>query len=158
MQWITILNGKTGHPLDMWTASSTAFTSLIFVVNFNLFTRIGYITWLHAMSILLTSITPYLVYMWIGNFMSPEWSLTHNAIMEAHKSPTFYLKVGICIGICFLGDYAIECYDVLIKTSPINFLRILVNRKLDLDDGQNLQQFNKLVDEEERKYRQKMSI
>ena len=149
MQWITILNGKTGYPLDMWTASSTAFTSLIFVVNFNLYTRLGYITWLHAMAILLLSITPYLIYMWIGNFMSPEWSQTHNAIMEAHKSPTFYLKVGICIGICFLVDYAIECYDVLIKPSPINFLRILVNRNIELNDGQNREQFNLLVEEEE---------
>jgi len=60
----------------MWTASVTAFTALIFVVHFNLFTRMPYVTWYHIISIVASSILPYLGYMWLSNFISAEISNT----------------------------------------------------------------------------------
>lgn len=60
----------------MWTASVTAFTALMFVVNFNLFTRMPYITWLHVGGMVFTAIGPYFVFMWIGNYVSADISKT----------------------------------------------------------------------------------
>ena len=73
---VSIMHGDTGYAPEMWTASVTAFTALIFVIHFNLFTRMRYITYLHVCSIVLWSILPYIIYMWASNYMSPELSNT----------------------------------------------------------------------------------
>ena len=70
----TIPSSENGYAGEMWQSSVTAFTALIFVVHFNLFTRMKYITWLHSLSIFGLSILPYLTYMWIGNYLPPSIS------------------------------------------------------------------------------------
>jgi len=71
-----IIQGETGFPPDMWTASVTTFTALIFVVNFNLFTRLKYLTVAHFIAIVLCSLLPYLLYMWLSNYMSADFANT----------------------------------------------------------------------------------
>lgn len=71
-QWTQV--SGTGNPYDMWSASATTFTALIFVVHFNVFTRMKYITIVHWMSVVGTSIGAYLVYMWISNYLPEELS------------------------------------------------------------------------------------
>ena len=88
----------------MWTASFTCFTALIFVVNFNMVTRINYFTQMHAFTLLICSLLPYEVYMWVSNYMSPEVSKVQFAVMEAHLSPIFYLRVAACLAICLSLD------------------------------------------------------
>ena len=104
-----ILDPASGQSVDMWTCSVTAFTALIFVVNFNLFTRMSYITNLHGLTIFVASILPYLLYMWISNILPGQYSKTESAVLKAHQSPGFYLTTLLITAITFLTDYAIHC-------------------------------------------------
>ena len=123
-----------GYPIDMWQASVTAFTALILVVHFNLFTRLKYITWLHALAIFGLSIIPYLTYMWIGNYLSADISQTQYAVLTAHKTLIFYIKIACCIAWTFMLDYALDCWAILINENPTDYLRLLVNKGLNVDD------------------------
>ena len=107
----------------MWTSSVAAFTALILVVHFNLYTRLPYMTWYHALAIFGLSIGPYLIYMWSSNYLPAEISNTQYAVLEAHRSPIFYLKIFCCVMASFIVDYAISSYQVLVRTSPSDFLR-----------------------------------
>ena len=46
----------------MWVVSVTAFTAIVFVTHFNLFTRLNYMTYVHAIAIFGCSIGLYLVF------------------------------------------------------------------------------------------------
>ena len=137
----------------MWTSSVTAFTALMFVVHFNLITRMKYITWVHIVSICLCSILPYLIYMWLSNWISPDISNTQFAVSEAHASPMFYLRIACCIGATFFRDYAVECWNVCITQNPADFLLSIIKSKKSIEDPVNLDRFNQLVEIEDNKAR-----
>ena len=151
-----ILNAETGYPDDMWTSSVTAFTALIFVVHFNLYTRIKYFTWVHVFSVLGASISPYLIYMWIGNYLPADISPTQFAVEEAHKSSIFYIKIMFCIGTCFILDYGISCWKIIIKENPTDYLRTLISKNLSIGSKVYREHFDMLVLRDELKNRRKM--
>ena len=141
----------------MWTSSVSAFTALIFVVHFNLVTRMYYITKVHLLVIFVCSIFPYLGYMWLSNYLSADSSQTQNAVLEAHRSPDFYLTVLCSIGVTFLLDYAVTCYMIVINPSPTAFLRQLVAKGASVEESGNMTHFKQLVDIEKQKARKKSS-
>ena len=141
----------------MGTASVTSFTALIFVVHFNLLTRMKYITLIHGVAIMFTAILPYLVYMWISNYISPDISDVTSAVLQAHRSPTFYLRVAACIAFSFSLDYAWECWIVIIRGNPTDFLRGLINQGKSIEDPVNRAKFNYLCEIEDDKARLKLS-
>lgn len=137
----------------MWTSSVTAFTAIIFVVHFNLFTRMKYITIHHAISIFACSMLPYMIYMWMSNYLPANFSQTKNAVLEAHYASNFYLKIACTIGATFMLDYAFECYMVLIVQDPTEYLRLLVSQGKTTEDPANMEHFKSLVEREDLKNR-----
>jgi len=91
----------------------TAFTALMFIVNANLLIRSRYLTWIHLFHVTVGALIIYFVYIWIGNYL--EISQTRFAVLEAHKSPTFYLTIGCCLAFTVSVDFALEAYRVLIR-------------------------------------------
>ena len=153
----SISNADFGCTVDKWEASVTAFTALIFVVHFNLYTRMKYITWLHALSIFALSILPYIIYMWIGNYLPDSISQTRFAVMQAHKTLIFYVKIACCIAWSFGVDYALDCWAVLITENPTDYLRYLLYKGLSITNKANKSHFNALVNREEAAARVKNS-
>ena len=151
------LHQNTGFPPDMATASVTSFTALIFVVHFNLLTRMKYITLLHGVAIMFTAILPYLVYMWISNYVSPDISDVNSAVLQVHRSPTFYLRVAACIAFSFSLDYAWECWIVIIRGNPTDYLRGIINQGKSVEDPVNRAKFDYLCEIEDDKARLKLS-
>lgn len=76
-----------GQLADMWVLSVTAFTAIVFVTHFNLYTRLNYMTKYHAYAIFGCSIGAYLVFM----LFSQRYFKTQRAVFEALKSTQFYL-------------------------------------------------------------------
>ena len=97
-----VLNADKGYATDLWTSSVCAFTSLVFIVNFNLLIRIKYITYLHALSFVIVSLGLYMIFMWFTNYVYFGW--TQYSIYEAHNSILFYLNLALCIGSCLSID------------------------------------------------------
>ena len=120
-----ILNASKGYSTDLWTGSIAAFTSLVFTVNLNLIIRMKYLTYLHALSILVVSYFSYLGFMWFTNFVDFGW--TQYSVFEAHNSNVFYLTIALTSGSCFALDYFYESYNVLLKTTPASFLRLIIS-------------------------------
>ena len=152
-----ISSHSMGYPADMWSTSVTASTALVLVVHFNLFTRMKYMTYLHAVSIFGLSILSYLTYMWIYNYLPPSISQIQFVVIEAHKNLIFYLKITCCIAMTFLLDYALDCWAILIVENPTDYLRSLIYKGQTPDDPINRNHFNALVDREEAQARIKMS-
>ena len=127
---------------DMWAMSVAAFTALIFVVHFNLITRMSYITWLHIVSIFGASIIPYLIYMWISNYLPPEVSRTEHAVEQVHQSPLLYLQIACIIGICFFVDFAIHSYNTVLRPTPIDLLKSIINKGQSILNPEKRAQFD----------------
>jgi hypothetical protein len=125
-----ILNSESGYSTDLWTSSVATFTALVATVNFNLLLRMKFVTMYHMLSFLVVSITCYIGFMWFTNFFDFGW--TQFSVLEAHLSPIFYLSIFFTTGFCFLLDYLYECYWVLIKTSPVSFLRRVISQNLSI--------------------------
>ena len=141
----------------MWTTSVTASTALVFVIHFNLFSRMKYITWVHAVGIFGLSLFPYLVYMWISNYLPADMSQIQYAVVVAHKTSVFYLKIMCIIAITFLVDYGLDCWAILITENPTDYLRSLIYKGYSVEVPFNRSHFNALVDREEAQARIKMS-
>ena len=121
-----ILSPSKGYSTDLWTGSVAAFTSLVFTVNLNLIIRMKYLTYLHAISILVVSYFSYLGFMWFTNFVDFGW--TQHSVLTAHESAVYYMTIALTCGTCFILDYFYESYVVLINTSPASFLRLVINK------------------------------
>ena len=78
-------------------------------------------------------------------------------MLEAHRSPDFYLTVLCSIGVTFLLDYAVTCYMIVINPSPTAFLRQLVAKGASVEEFSNMTHFKQLVDIEKQKARKKSS-
>ena len=83
--------------------------------------RTQYLTKLHALCFGVISILAYLCFMWLTNFTEYAW--TQFAVEQAHTSPVFYFNLTITVGFCLALDLLLQSYMVLLKTSPIAFLR-----------------------------------
>ena len=59
--------------------------------------------------------------MWLTNFTEYTW--TQYAVEEAHISSIFYLNLTLTVGFCLVLDIALASYSVLLKTTPVSFLR-----------------------------------
>jgi len=125
-----ILNPEQGYSTDLWTSSVATFTALVSTVNFNLLLRMKFTTVYHFLSFLFISVLCYISFMWFTNFFDFGW--TQFSVLQAHLSPIFYLSIFCTVGTCFMLDYLNECYWVLIKTSPVSFLRRIVSQKLSI--------------------------
>ena len=77
--------------------------------------------------------------------------------MEAHKTLIFYMKIACCIAMSFFVDYALDCWNILIKENPTDYLRILINKGVNVDDKRYQNHFNALVEREEAQAKVKMS-
>ena len=126
------------------------------VVTFNLVMRTRFFTWIHAVSII-GSLLSYIIYMWIGNFLSADISRTHHAVEQVHLSPIFYLRIACCIAATFCFDYAVECWRVCITENPTDFLRCLINRGESIENPENRDKFQQLVAIEDDKARERLS-
>ena len=120
-QYGAVLNAIEGYSSDLWTSSVCAFTALVFTVNINLVVRTQYLTKLHALCFGICSLTAYMSFMWLTNFTEYTW--TQYAVEEAHISSIFYLNLTLTVGLCLVLDIALASYSVLLKTTPVSFLR-----------------------------------
>ena len=134
-----MLNAGEGYSTDLWTSSVCAFTALVVTVNVNLLFRIKYFTKLHLVCFLLCSFSFYIGFMWATNYTQYAW--TQHAVYEAHVSLQFYFILAVTIGFCLALDMLLESYKVLIKTSPTDFLRLVVSRKQSIYTPDNKARF-----------------
>ena len=58
---------------DQYTMSLASFTSLVLVVNLNLMVNSRYITFINVLSVVLTSIVPYFLFVWKSNYIQGSW-------------------------------------------------------------------------------------
>lgn len=58
---------------DQYTMSLASFTSLVLVVNLNLLVNSKYITLINMLSVFLTSILPYFLFVWKSNYIQGSW-------------------------------------------------------------------------------------
>ena len=77
--------------------------------------------------------------------------------MAAHKTLIFYVKIACCIAWTFMLDYALDCWAILIKQNPTDYLRMLISNKKSINDPAAKTRFNALVDREEALAREKMT-
>ena len=84
-----------------------------------------YFTGYSWLAILGLSIGIYYAFMWACNWLTP--SNTYATILEMHKSPLYYLTVGLCVMICFAVDLFLTGVSFNILTSPSDYLRSVVS-------------------------------
>lgn len=98
--------------------------------------QMRYFTWYSWLAILGLSIGIYYAFMWACNWLSP--SKTYATILEMHKSPLYYLTVGLCVMICFAVDLFLKGVSFNILTSPSDYLRSVVSSgsRFLTDDGE----------------------
>jgi hypothetical protein len=82
--------------------SITSFTPIIIVVNAKLLLESRAFTAIQGVLMAGTSIGLYLAWMWVSNSMIEA---VHGTILQAHKSPLFYLSIILVCGICFTLDF-----------------------------------------------------
>ena len=142
-----IFDPETGQTADHWAASVTCFTALVLVVHFNLLTRMHHFTILHMAVVTFGASFIYLLYMWVGNYA--DYSQTQHVVLKLHKTFIFYLVIACCLAWSFSLDLAVECYRVLIRQTPSDFLRSKVAQRQPLDEL-SYAQFKQLVNREEK--------
>ena len=94
-----------------------SFTIVILVVTIKLCTHTKFFSGLFIFSILITSVIPYIGYMWISNFLPSLDSIYTNYIngtaeMYWTKADTYFLTIFFCCFI-FALDYAIVYIDYM---------------------------------------------
>ena len=94
-------------------------------MNFKLMVQMRYFTGYSWLAILGLSIGIYYAFMWACNWLSP--SNTYATILEMHKSPLYYLIIGLCVMGCFGVDLFFTGVDFNILTSPSDFLRQVIS-------------------------------
>lgn len=52
--------------------------------------------------------------------------------MEMHRSPLYYLTIGLCVMLCFSVDLFLRGFFFNVLVSPSDFLRNIVSEKLSL--------------------------
>lgn len=117
--------------------------------------RMNYFTIFHFLSLLVISISLYLIFMWASNFLNLGW--TQYAVLASHQAPIFYLIMSFTIGTCVLLDYCLLSYRILIKTTPISFLRLIVSQKESIETESNRARFMAILSEIEKKAQLKES-
>jgi hypothetical protein len=68
----------------------------------------------------ITSFGWYFAYMWYSNSKTEELNW---AVLNAHRSPLFYLIIFLCAGMCFIIDHAAESFQFLANPTPSQYLR-----------------------------------
>lgn len=104
---------------------------------------IRFYTIFNFIAIFLFSLCIYFAYIWITNILS--FSHTIYTINILHQSPLFYLTVFFCVGTTFAFDLFFTGLKFNLYTSPTDFLRKIVSRKLNLEDYK--EEFDKLFKE-----------
>ena len=85
-----ILN-KNGQVSDIWLLSLIIYTSIIFVVDLKIALTTEYWTWIYAITLFITSIIPYILFMIASSYIS-EFKV-YNTIEVLVIDPDFYLLV-----------------------------------------------------------------
>jgi len=101
--------------------SLASFTSLLLVANFTLIQNTRYITVFNVLSILLTSIVPYFLFVYASNSM--EGSNMQNVVGQAIKSWTFFGTIAVTVGACAFIEHGLWTYKELIKPSVSEKIR-----------------------------------
>ena len=91
-----------------------------------------YYTFWNFLAIFILSFGIYYAYMWIANWLT--FDKTYASIIEMHKSPLFYLTIGLCCILCFSVDLFLNSFKFNFFPSPSDFLRDLIKNKLKLED------------------------
>ena len=71
----------------------------------------------------------------MSNFTNFSW--TQFAVEEAHISANFYFNIILTVSFCLVIDLATNSYSVLIKRTPISFLRQVAKRKQSIESAEN---------------------
>lgn len=87
-------------------------------------------TWWNFTAIAILSLGIYYAFVWACNFL--EFSNTFATIMEMHRSPLYYLTIGLCVMLCFSVDLFLRGLFFNVLVSPSDFLRNIVSEKLSL--------------------------
>jgi len=82
-------------------------------------------------AILFTSIAIYYGFMWAANYVTI--GNTYATVMEMHMTPLYYLTIGLCVILCFAVDLFQRAFHFNILTSPSDFLREIVRKKLPIE-------------------------
>ncbi len=92
-----------------------------------------YFTNLNFVCIFLLSLGIYFLYIWGSNYTG--FSSTYYSMVVIFQTPQYYLTVFLCVFLCYLVDMFIESYYFEIKTSPVDYLRRVINRKLPFEEN-----------------------
>jgi hypothetical protein len=113
-----------------------------------LMVQMRYFTSYNFITIFILSIGIYYAFVWVCNYLPA--TNTYATIVEMHKSPIYYLTIGFCVMLCFAIDLFYRSIYFNILTSPSDFLRFVVSKKLNI--AEHLKTFDKIYAELKTKY------
>eukprot|EP00826_Nyctotherus_ovalis_P004056 TRINITY_DN1083_c0_g2_i2.p1 TRINITY_DN1083_c0_g2~~TRINITY_DN1083_c0_g2_i2.p1 ORF type:complete len:596 (+),score=158.08 TRINITY_DN1083_c0_g2_i2:185-1972(+) len=111
-----------GNNEHFWLVSLSSFTSVIFVVNFKLYTIHRFFAWINIVGFLVLSIGLYLIVQWISN--SLELFLTIDSVIEVYKTPAYYFTVLACILLAYAIDHFIQVWTFHVSKSTSDLVRL----------------------------------
>lgn len=123
---------KSGQNSDYWSFSIASFTSVVFVVTLKLMVSMRYFTTANFVAIFGLSLGIYYAFMWVLGDMT--FSSTYASITLINESPQYFLTIFLCVGITFAVDIFLKVIEFEWFTTPSDFLRKIVSRKLRIED------------------------
>eukprot|EP00826_Nyctotherus_ovalis_P052696 TRINITY_DN673_c0_g1_i2.p1 TRINITY_DN673_c0_g1~~TRINITY_DN673_c0_g1_i2.p1 ORF type:complete len:974 (-),score=267.29 TRINITY_DN673_c0_g1_i2:180-2690(-) len=133
-----------GHNEHFWLVSLTTFTSLIFIVNIKLYTISRFFAWINIFAFLVLSIGLYLLVQWLSNYL--ELFLTVGSVMEAYKTPAYYLSVLTCVLLAGVVDHFIGAWSFHVNRSAGDLVRLWAYYFDPADNELNAVRFRELQD------------
>lgn len=83
------------------------------------------------MCIFALSLGIYFIYIWGSNYTG--FSQTYYSMEMIFQSADYYLTVGVSVLLAYLLDIIIVSWQFELKTTPADFLRKIVNKKLKIE-------------------------
>lgn len=84
--------GTEGYNSDIWIISITIYSTIIIIDTIKLATQIRHWTLLVFISIIVCSLTPYLIYIWISNYRFSRYMM-EGAVLMSFKISSGYFSV-----------------------------------------------------------------
>lgn len=104
---------------------------------------IRYYTVFNFIAIFALSLGIYYAFMWVAGNMT--FFKTYASIAQIHDTPLYFLTIFLCVGLTFSVDLFLTGIKYNIYTSPSDFLRTIVSRKLKVEDHE--EEFNAIYSE-----------
>jgi hypothetical protein len=118
--------GTYGHQADLWMVSITIYSIIIILSNIKIAMHVRHWTGLFIFSVVVCSLAPYLIYIWISNYTLAKY--VHGTVIMSFRNPATYLVVTfitiICIMIVSLIIYATFHTNKMVKKLRLKMLQM----------------------------------